>query len=327
MREDSEREGRQWKMAYDITVIGAAIIDILASPVSEAVFSAGSIPMETIKMSFGGDALNETLILSGLGKKVQLISKVGDDEAGKRVLGLLQEKGISIASVQVQQELATGINMVLIDEKGERHFLTNPNSSLRKLDLPDVLPFLDDAAEIVSFASMFVSPLMTIPKMQELFSSIKEKGKLLAVDMTKAKNGETIEDIAALLHYIDYIFPNEGEIALLTGEIDPERNVERLLELGVKTAVIKCGEKGCILGDKTGIHRIPAVPAKRCVDTTGAGDTFVSGFLWALSEGWEPIECAKFACAAASFAVESVGATGGIRSLEEIRKRYEGNQN
>ena len=105
-------------MAYDITVIGAAIIDILASPVTETVFSSGSVPMETIRMSFGGDALNETILLSSFGKKVQLISKIGDDEAGKRVLGLLQEKGISADSISVEKDLATGINIVLIDEKG-----------------------------------------------------------------------------------------------------------------------------------------------------------------------------------------------------------------
>lgn len=282
--------------------------------------------METIKMSFGGDALNETIILSELGKKVQLISKVGDDEAGKRVLGFLQEKDISAESVHIEKSLSTGINIVLIDEKGERHFLTNPNSSLRKLDLEDIQPFLENTAEIISFASMFVSPLMTIPKMQQLFSEVKAQGKILAVDMTKAKNGEKIEDLAELLSYIDYIFPNEAEIALLTGETDPYRNAEILLEMGVKTAVIKCGEKGCILGDETGIYMIPAVPVQKCVDTTGAGDTFVSGFLWGLSEGWEPLECAKFACAAASCAVEIVGATGGVRYLEEIRKRYEENQ-
>ena len=312
-------------MAFDITVIGAAIIDILASPVNASVFSAGSVPMETIKMSFGGDALNETIILSELGKKVQLISKVGDDEAGKRVLGFLQEKDISAESIHIEKGLSTGINIVLIDEKGERHFLTDPNSSLRKLDLDDIQPFLKDTAEIVSFASMFVSPLMTIPKMQQVFSEIKEKGKILAVDMTKAKKGEKIEDLAGLLPYIDYIFPNEAEIAMLTGETDPYRNAEILLEMGVKTAVIKCGEKGCVLGDKTGIYTVPAVPVQKCVDTTGAGDTFVSGFLWGLSEGWEPLECAKFACAAASCAVETVGATGGVRSLEEIRRRYEAN--
>ena len=177
-------------MSFDITVIGAAIIDILASPVTEGVFSSGSIPMDTIKMSFGGDALNETLILSKLGKRVQLISKVGNDEAGKRILGMLREQNISVDRVVVQENLSTGINIVLIDEKGERHFLTDPNSSLRKLELQDIQSFLGDMAEIVSFASMFVSPLMTISRMKELFSSIKEQGKILAVDMTKAKNGE-----------------------------------------------------------------------------------------------------------------------------------------
>lgn len=310
-------------MAYDITVIGAAIIDILASPASVQVFSTGSVPMETIKMSFGGDALNEAVILSGFGKKVQLISKVGNDEAGKRVLSLLQEKGISTAGVQVQKGLSTGINIVLIDDNGERHFLTNPNSSLRKLELKDIQPLIGESGGIVSFASMFVSPLLTIPKMKELFSSIKEQGSILAVDMTKAKNGEVIQDIAELLPYIDYIFPNEAEISLLTGDKDPYQNVKILLDMGVKTAVIKCGEKGCIIGNQEGIFSVPAVAGVRCVDTTGAGDSFVSGFLWALSEGWEPLSCAKFACAAASFAVESVGAADGIPSLQEIRKRYE----
>ena len=309
-------------MAYDITVIGAAIIDILASPVNADVFSSGSLPMESIKMSFGGDALNETAILSGYGKRVQLISKVGDDEAGKRIRGYLQESGVSVDSVKVEQGLSTGINIVLIDEKGERHFLTNPSSSLRKLDLGDILPFMEEAAEIVSFASIFVSPLMTIPKMKELFSFVKRRGKILAVDMTKAKSGERIQDIAELLPYIDYIFPNEVEISLLTGEKDPWRNVETLLKMGVKTAVIKCGEKGCVIGNEKGVFFVPAVPVKECVDTTGAGDTFVSGFLWGISEGWEAMECAKFACAAASYAVESVGASGGIRSLEEVKERY-----
>lgn len=310
-------------MAYDITVIGAAIIDILASPVNAAVFSAGSIPMETIKMSFGGDALNEAVLLSGFGKKVQLISKVGEDEAGKRVLGFLKEKGISVKNVCVQKGLDTGINIVLIDEKGERHFLTNPSSSLRKLDLEDILPFLNDGAEIVSFASMFVSPLMTIPKMKEVFAAVKAQGKTLAVDMTKAKNGETIQDIAELLPYIDYLFPNEVEISLLTGESDPVRNVQTLLELGVKTAVIKCGEQGCVLGNEKGIHHIPAFPVEKCVDTTGAGDTFVSAFLWGISEGWDAVACGAFACAAASCAVETIGAAGENCSLEKVKKRYQ----
>lgn len=307
---------------YEISVIGAGIIDILAAPVHRDVFSTGSCSMDTMKMSFGGDALNEAVILSRLGKKVQLITKVGEDEAGKRVLDYMSENGLATDCVKVEPGLETGINIVLVDAKGERYFLTNPKSSLRKLTMEDIETYLDETAPIVSFAGMFVSPLLTIEKMQELFQQIKERKRMLAVDMTKAKNKETLQDIEELLPYIDYIFPNEEEIALLTGEPDPCINAGILIEHGVGTAVIKCGEKGCVLADKHGVRRIPAIPAKRCVDTTGAGDSFAAGFLFGLSNGWDTEECALFANAAASCIVEAYGTSDGIRSLDDVMARY-----
>lgn len=308
---------------YDVSIIGPAIIDILAAPVNETVFSRGSLPMETIEMSFGGDALNEAVILTRLGKKVQLITKVGGDEAGKRVLNYMKDNGISPESAVVKKDLYTGINIFLIDEKGNRHFLTNPHGSLRKLALEDIDRYIDSAAGIVSFAGMFISPLLTIPKMKQLFSRIKEKDRILAVDMTKAKNGETLDDLRELLPYIDYIFPNEEEIALLTGEKDPCRNAQELVKRGVKTAVVKCGEKGCVAADKNGVKAFPAVAAEACVDTTGAGDAFAAGFIWGLSNGWNLEDCAKFACAAASCNIERFGATAGIESPEKVQRRFE----
>lgn len=306
---------------YDISIIGAAIIDILAAPVNETVFSAGSCPMDTIQMSFGGDALNEAVILSRLGKRVQLITKVGEDEAGKRVLNFMEENRLSVESVKIQKDLATGINIVLINEKGERHFLTNPHGSLRKLAFEDIDSYLDEAAPIVSFAGMFVSPLLNIEKMKQLFARIKKKDRFLAVDMTKAKKGETLEELKELLPYIDSIFPNEEEIALLTGEQDPIENAKRLVSCGVKTAVVKCGVNGCVVADGQGVRAIPAVPVNECLDTTGAGDSFAAGFLWGLANGWQTDECARFACAAASCTVEAYGAVGGIHSLEDVKRR------
>ena len=310
-------------MLNDVSIIGAGVIDILATPVNENVFSLGSLPVENIKMTFGGDALNETLILTKLGKKVQFISKVGDDDAGKRILGVLNEHGISTDCVCVEQDLATAINIVLVDEDGNRHFLTNPKSSLRKLALEDVECHIEQTAKIVSFAGMFISPVLTIEKMKVMFEKIKEQNRILVVDMTKAKNGETIEDIKELLPYIDYILPNEEEIALLTGEKDPYINAEKLLSYGVKTAVIKCGKDGCVIGDKDGIYNVAAVPNIKCVDTTGAGDSFVAGFIYGLSNGWTSKESAKFGCAVASCIVEHVGATDGLCSMEVVRERYE----
>ncbi len=305
-----------------VTIIGAAIIDVLAGPVSEQVFCTGSQPMETTKLSFGGDALNEAVALTRLGVQVQLVSKVGEDEAGVQVLTFLQTNGVATDAIKQEKGLATGINIVLVDEKGERHFLTNPSGSLRKLALKDVEPYLEDAAGIVSFASMFVSPMLDIPSMESLFQQVKSKSsRILVADMTKPKCGEKLEDLKGLLSYIDYIMPNESEIALLTGVDDPYENAGLLVEAGASCAVIKCGSRGCLIRTSKECIEIPAYPVERVVDTTGAGDCFVAGFLWGLSQGLSLEECGRLACATASCTVEHMGATEGIRSVEEVRQR------
>lgn len=306
-----------------ITIIGASILDVLAGPVNEQVFQTGSQPMETTRLSFGGDALNEAVALSRLGKKVQLISKVGKDEAGDRIIDFVKGCGLSTEGILQEEGLTTGINIVLFDEKGERHFLTNPSGSLRRLSKEDVLPYVATMGEIVSFASMFVSPLLDIPSMKRLFEEIKSMpGRMLVADMTKAKKGEKLEDIKCLLPYIDYVLPNEDEIALLTGICDSRKNAELLVEAGVGCAVIKCGAKGCVIATKEGSYEVSAYPIKRIADTTGAGDCFAAGFLWGLSQGMDIRECGKLACAVASCAVEQVGATEGIVSPEECIQRY-----
>lgn len=309
-----------------ITVIGAAIIDVLAGPVNEQVFQTGSQPVEKTGLSFGGDALNEAVVLSRLGKEVQLLSKVGKDEAGARVVDYAESCGLATEGIIREEGLTTGINIVLLDEKGERHFLTNPTGSLRKLSVEDILPHVDSMGEIVSFASIFVSPLLDIPAMEQLFRRIKSKPeRILVADMTKAKKGERLEDIKCLLPYIDYILPNEDEIALLTGIRDSRKNAELLVEAGVGCAVVKCGAKGCIIATKEVVLEVPACPIKELVDTTGAGDCFAAGFLWGLSEGYSLEECGRMACAVASCSVEQVGATEGVVSLAECLKRFQGN--
>lgn len=324
----------------NITVIGAAILDVLAGPVTSNVFQTGSQPMDHVKLSFGGDALNETLALSRLGQNSSLISKVGNDEAGHRILDYLKMKDVSTDQIIVEDDLETGVNIVLIDENGERHFLTNPSSSLRKLQEKDILPFLDQAGEIVSFASIFVSPALDLSAMERIFRKVKNQpDRILVADMTKPKHGETLADIKVLLPYIDYLLPNKDEIAMLTGISDPVKNAELLLEAGVSHTVIKCGKDGCVLGTRAAgsdafpdesetkcidtLTRIPAFPTLSAIDSTGAGDCFAAGFLWALARGWNPVDCCRFACATASCSVESFGATDGIRSVDEIIKRFQ----
>lgn len=305
-----------------ISVIGVGVIDFLVGAVDENFFTRDSQDVDYMKISFGGDALNEAIVLSRLGKNVQWLSKLGDDDAGRRILNYAAENGVDISRVKIQSGLETAVTVVLIDAKGERRFLTNPRSSLRKLAAEDILPHVDDMAQIVSFASMFISPLLDVPAMEKLFRRIKASGRTLAVDMKPAKDATTLDDLSGVLASVDYFFPNEFELATLTGETDVQKNIAALLESGLTCAVVKRGEKGCIIATKSAQIEIPAYRVENVIDTTGAGDCFAAGFLWALSEGWELEDCGRFACAAASCSVEEVGAVAGVTSLEKVMSRY-----
>lgn len=96
----------------------------------------------------------------------------------------------------------------------------------------------------------------------------------------------------------------------MTGEKDARGAAKRLLLAGVKNVIVKCGSKGCLVMNKEESYMVPARENVRCVDTTGAGDSFAAGFLSALSEGKNLRECAQFANVCGARAVEVTGATG-----------------
>lgn len=292
-----------------ITIIGAAIIDILARPVDGKVFEQGSWPVQDMRMDIGGDAANEALVLSGLGKKVYLQTVLGEDMTGRMVLERLREKGVCIDDSCISKDIVTGINTVLIQEDGERSFLTNPNGSLRKLGMEHIhIPFEEDT-EILCLASIFVSPLLTVREMEQIFSAAKSQGITVCADMTKCKNQETAAELAPAFRYVDYLLPNEAEAKLLTRKDSVEEAAKELRKAGVSQVVIKCGKKGCYVAAQREAFWVPAKEQVQCVDTTGAGDSFAGGFLAALSEGRSIRECAEFANQCGAKAVSAVGAT------------------
>lgn len=293
----------------EIIIIGAAIIDILVRPASEEVFREGSFPAEDIRMSTGADALNESTLLSRMGKKVLLETVIGNDQAGQYLLRHCSREGILLSPGCLRDGLTTGINVVLVQADGKRSFLTNEQGSLRRLCLEDIhMPF-PKSAKIVCFASIFVFPRIRAEELCHIFSSARQQGKIVCADMTKCKNHETEDDIADALSYVDYLLPNDEEAMLLTGKNTAMEAAESLLRTGVKNVIIKCGAKGCLVMNHDETYMLPARPDVMCVDTTGAGDSFAAGFLFALSEGRTLRECAEYANECGAQAVRVTGAT------------------
>lgn len=307
----------------DIVIFGAAILDIPAGPVDITLLWAGSVPADRITMNTGGDALNEATVLAKLGKPVRLVSKVGDDMAGRVILDHCRQYGIDTEHILVEPGLDTGVNVVLVHPDGERSFLTNRNGALRRIYREDLRGEVLKGARIFCFASIFVFPWIGKKELASIFKDAKAGGLILCADMTKCKNRETVQDLREALLYLDYLFPNLEEAQMVTGKTDPDEAADAFLECGVKTVVIKLGQKGCLIKSKDIRALVPAYSNAVCVDTTGAGDAFAAGFLYGLSEGMPPVECARFGNAAASAAIEEFGAVVGVRDLAQVYERYE----
>ncbi len=293
----------------EIVIIGAAIIDVLAQPVSREVFETGSYPAEDIHMTTGADALNEATILAGKGRSVQLETVIGQDDAGKFIQSHCTDAGIMVRDACIRKEEKTGMNIVLVEKGGTRSFLTNPHGTLRSLKLDHIQMPFPESAKIICFASIFVFPQIGPNELLKLFSQAKSQGKLVCADMTKRKKNETLEDMAEAFSYIDYLFPNDEEAMLLTGAGSVEEAAERIKSTGVGNVIIKCGKRGCYV--RTDVEKcwISAEKNVRCIDTTGAGDSFAAGFLNALLDGKDVIECAREGNRYGAEAVQYVGAT------------------
>ena len=282
----------------EIVIIGAAIIDVLAYPVNVKVFETGSYSTEDIHMTTGADALNEATILAKKGRRVQLETVIGQDDAG-----------IMVRDACIKKDEKTGVNIVLVEQDGTRSFLTNPHGTLRSLKVEHIQMPFPESAKIVCFASIFVFPKIGPDKLVQIFSQAKMQGKIVCADMTKRKKGETLEDMAEAFSYIDYLFPNDEEAMLLTETESVEEAAECIKSTGVGNVIIKCGKRGCYI--RTDVEKcwIAAEENVNCIDTTGAGDSFAAGFLNALLDGNGVKRCAKEGNRYGAEAVQHIGAT------------------
>lgn len=302
----------------EVLCVGAAIVDIPLRPVSKQIFDSESYPLDQIRMTIGGDAINEAAIITRLGHRVALMSLVGDDPAGHYILDFCRKNGVDASGVRVDPQVETSINIGLVAEDGERTFVTNRNGSLWKMTADHVDCGRFAGARLLSLASIFNNPLLDGKALVKIFQAAKQAGLTICADMIKPRLGETLADVSEALSYVDYFFPNYEEACLLTGKRELEDVAAVFLDAGVKTVVIKTGKKGCFIRTRETALSVPTYNKIRAIDTIGAGDNFVSGFISGLLEGMSLEQCAQLGNATATVSVQSIGATTGVKNRQQV---------
>lgn len=302
----------------DVIIIGAAIVDLPLRPVGKEVFDVVSYPVDDISMTIGGDALNESTIITRLGHKVGLMSAIGVDVAGSFVLSHCRNNGIDTTYIRQNPKLVTSINVGLVAADGERTFITNRQGSLWKFKYEDLDLSALKNAKILSFASIFNNPLFDNKALVSIFSRAKEEGMKICADMVSPRLDEKLEDIKEALGYVDYFFPNFEEASEMTGEQGETKVADILYGCGVKNVIMKIGKRGCYIRNADGAMIVPACKGITAIDTIGAGDNFASGFISGLLEGKDIRECAIYANCTAAISVQYAGATGGVKDRKIV---------
>jgi sugar/nucleoside kinase (ribokinase family) len=301
---------------YDVLCVGLIILDLLFSPVDKSVFDKDISLVNEVNAIPGGDATNEAIILSRLGNKVGLVGKIGADNFGKIVLQMLQADQVDVQNVKVDDNDKTSVCLVLINQNGDRNFASFRGANSR-FSIDDIDLSILKRTKIVNIGSMFALKMLDGAGVETIFKEARANHVITTADMKYDSYQLGFDGIKNVLKHTDFFLPSYDEAAYLTKQTNPEKMADILLATGVKTVVIKLGGEGCLIKSRQESYRIE--PYKTAaVDTTGAGDNFVAGFLTGLLKNWDLRKCGMFANAVGSLSVQKVGATTSVTSMEQV---------
>ena len=294
--------------------VGLLVCDIPLRPVPSSVFTQDHCYIEAPVWSIGGDAANVAVALSKLGINAQFTGLVGKDMYGEFLKRRLNEAGVDIRGLREHPSLSSGVSHILIEPEGERHFLVHGEIS-NALDYSYISEELIAESDVVYLGSCMSLKKMDSGGTAELFRKARSLGKLTVTDFggdDKMRGDYWLKLLEPVLRNCDILMPSFVEAAALTGKRELPEMREALSGYGIKLLVIKLGAQGCYLTDFKDEWKIPTFEEFKPVDTTGAGDSFVAGFIRGLLEGWKPEAAAVFASCVASHNVTKVGATAGV---------------
>lgn len=272
--------------------IGQLLLDVTIAPEGQLRFDDDQ--EASIYMGGGGQAANFCAWAAALGERSRLVTRVGDDDLGRRLVAEIEALGVEVRAVVGPER--TGAVAVLLGPGSDRTFARQPGAStgLR----PDELQaeWFDHAALLhVPAYSLFTEPLAAATR--RAIDLARARSALISVDLSsqagvRAYGGPRLAYDLAMIRP-EVLFATEAEAAELGAP----------LEGVAKVPVLKRGDRGVRV-----FGRGVAAPLVEVVDGNGAGDAFAAAFCAAYVDGATPVEAAGRAILVSARAVQTPGA-------------------
>jgi sugar/nucleoside kinase (ribokinase family) len=257
-----------------VLCIGDIMLDVTA--VTGRELEQGVETRAHISTQGGGAAANVASWLAHTGTPTYLVTRVGDDAAGRTLLDELDRYGVEHSTTLIEG-LSTGVVIVIVDALGERTMFpdSGANAGLGLADLPDLAEF----TTLYLSGYPLINPISR-PGVLQIIEKAKSIGLPIVFDpATVGVLREVgIPTVREWLKNMDVLILNEEEGHFLSGIANPIDAAAALLEL-VPTVIIKRGGTGALAQSRDcSLVQVQAV-ATDVVNTTGAGDAFAAGFI------------------------------------------------
>lgn len=272
--------------------IGQVVLDVTIAPVGQ--LRLDDDQEASISLEGGGQAANFCAWAAALGEPARLITRVGDDDLGRRLVAEIEAAGVEVRAVLGPEP--TGTIAVLLGPGGERTFARQPGASLG-LRPEDLEPGWLDGVRLLHVPgySLYQSPLSAAAR--RAIELVRAHGGVLSIDLSSPAG---IEDYggARLAYELAVLRPE----LLFATELEAARLGAPLEGLG-KVPVLKLGARGVRV-----FGRLVPAPLVDPVDGNGAGDAFAAAFCAAYVDGATPLEAAGRAILVSARAVTKPGA-------------------
>lgn len=226
-------------------------------------------PSAKVENVIGGSAAHFAFAASVLAP-VRLVAVVGDDFPAE-FQNLFKGRSIDASGLEIRKGSKTfRWHGKYFEDMNQRESISTDLNVIA--EAPPVIPESFRDSEFVFLAN-------THPAIQRGFVEQLKRPKLIVCDTMDLWIGQFRDELVKTLGVVDGIVLNDSESRMLTGNTNPILAAREILKLGPKFVVVKKGEHGAMLVTPQTVFVLPAYPATKVVDPTGAGDSFGGGMM------------------------------------------------
>jgi len=254
----------------------------------------------TVRYSPGGTAYYSSMTSSQLGSRSRVYSVIGRDYP-EGYLRTLLEAGVDIARVVKHRECKTTRYRIVYKDGDREMFLLEaaPQIVVKEIEDVDAVYLGPVACEItIEYIEKISREFKTMLDPQGILRKINQDKRIILerrIDINK-------------LRRVWILRLSREEAAILTGEVEPLKAVEKILKLGVGNVILSMGSEGVITANDKEKYFIPSYSKARVVDPTGAGDVLGGAFLAEFLSSRDFLWASCIGVSAASISIEDYGA-------------------